>query len=175
MHAVHLHIAANRKVAMPDLQQPFNGRKVRLALQAILLPVPVLFQGSCLNLLQQRGGHVGVLVDHLLPLCQLRQTGDGAHQVASVGLHHLIGVRFWVHVRACSPVQICHRLDERKSCLCIRVLVLRADLAIFSCTDRYTYVAMRNVINKRRAVSDPHAVLPSKKCIHACEDVLRYV
>ena len=72
MHAVHPHIAARRKAAMPDLQQPFNGRKVRLAMQAVLLSVPILFQGSRLNLLQQRGGHVGVLVNHLLPLCQLR-------------------------------------------------------------------------------------------------------
>ena len=72
MHAVHPHVAARRKAAMPDLQQPFNGRKVRLAMQAVLLSVPILFQGSRLNLLQQTGGHVGVLVNHLLPLCQLR-------------------------------------------------------------------------------------------------------
>ena len=113
MHAVHPHIAAERKAAMPDLQQPFNGREVRLAMQAILLPVPILFQGTRLNLLQQRGGHVGVLVNHLLPLCQLRQAGDGAHQVASVGLHELIGVRFCVHIGARSPVQVCHCLHHQ--------------------------------------------------------------
>ncbi len=82
-------------------------------MQAILLPVPILFQGTRLNQLQQRGGHVGVLVNHLLPLCQLRQAGDGAHQVASVGLHELIGVRFCVHIGARSPVQVCHCLHHQ--------------------------------------------------------------
>ncbi len=113
MHAVHPHIAARKKAAMPDLQQPFNGRKVRLAMQAVLLPVPVLLQGSRLNLLQQRGGHVGVLVNDLLPLCQLRQAGDGAHQVASVGLHQLVGVHCWVYIGACPPVQIYHCLNHQ--------------------------------------------------------------
>ena len=85
-------------------------------MQAVLLLVPVLLQGARLDLLQQRGGHVGVLVNHLLPLCQLRQAGDGAHQVAGVGLHELIGVGLGVYIGACSPVQVIHCLHQPLCC-----------------------------------------------------------
>ena len=83
-------------------------------MQAVLFPVPVLLQGTGLDLSQQGSCHVGVLVNGLLPLCELRQARDGAHEVACAGLHELIRVCSRVHVGARPPVQICHCLLQEQ-------------------------------------------------------------
>lgn len=68
MHLQNMRYWAPRQA---HLQQSLDGSQIRLAMQAVLFPVPVLLQSSSLNLPQQGSGHVGVLVYGLLPLCQL--------------------------------------------------------------------------------------------------------
>lgn len=79
-HAEQTHHRQTHRQAY--LQQLLNGGQVRLAMKAVLFSVVVLVQRSRLYDLQQCTGHVGVLVQHLFTLCQLRQAGYGAHQVA---------------------------------------------------------------------------------------------
>ena len=102
-HAVVTHVNCSHKGAL-YLQKLLNGGQIRLAMQAIFFQVVVLVQGTCLDELEQSAGHVGVLVQHLLALCQLRQAADGTHQVTCVGLHDLIGVSCGVHICPCPPV-----------------------------------------------------------------------
>lgn len=86
------------------LKELLYGGHVRLAMQAVVLLVVVLVQGTRLYEPEQGAGHVGVLVQHLLALRQLRQAGDGAHQVARVGLHDLVGVCCRVYIGTCPPI-----------------------------------------------------------------------
>ena len=75
------------------LQQPHDRGLVPLTRQQVLLEREVLVQAAVLDVAQESGGDVGVLVDELLALLQLGQAGDGADQLLRVRRHVRVGGR----------------------------------------------------------------------------------
>lgn len=112
-------------------------------MQAIFFQVVVLVQGTRLDELEQSAGHVGVLVQHLLALCQLRQAADGTHQVTCVGLHDLVGVSCGVHICPCPPVQVCYSLHMKPTAF-VTELGLARVLTLLGRVGMYSVVVVLN-------------------------------
>ena len=68
----------------------------------------------------------GVLVNGLLPLSELWQSGHGGHEPPGVALQHVSRICVWVHISACLTIHVldCLRSTDTNS---LRQDVLRPD------------------------------------------------